>query len=936
MKNSLKPSEDFLFSNNAAFVEELYAAYLQDPSHLDPEWQQYFASLPAPEVNSKINISDALQIIGQKDLDKIPSKTIKPTDSTDALRSKLQLMLTRYRENAHKLVVLDPLGMERLPSAEEIGLSPEQFDIQESCLDQEAAMSDFAIESQTVGNLVQAIQHVYSSNIGIEFAHIHNQAEKQWIANRFEQLMLSSPLNTEDKKTILSTLAEVETFEQYIHTKFPGAKRFSIEGGETTIAAIDFAVEKIAKMEHIQDVVIGMAHRGRLATLTKIAGKPYHTVLAEFMGTASFPTELDIAGDVKYHMGYSCDRTLKCGSNVHISLAPNPSHLEAVNPVVAGQLRAKQDISKSQHSALGILLHGDAAFCGQGIVAECFAMDGLPAYSTSGIIHFVINNQIGFTADSKETRNNRYSTEFAKIGNCPILHVNGEDPEAVILATLFAIEYRHQFNKACVVDVVCYRKYGHNEGDEPMYTQAPMYNIIKRKQTPGALYAASLEKHAVINAEYWDSLKTQLKTMLNTEFDLARSYAPKPEPLQGRWAGLTTPSEKEIHIQPKTGVSQKTLLDLGSKIYSEPHEIAIHPKLKKLFHNRMQDLSEGAELEWAIGETLAFATMLTEGTNIRISGQDAERGTFSHRHSVLYDQTIDKSYTPLNHLSGDQGHYDVANSFLSEYGVLGFEYGYASVSPKNFVIWEAQFGDFANGAQIMFDQFISSAETKWLRLNGLVMLLPHGYEGQGPEHSSARVERFLQLSAENNMQIVIPTTPASIFHVLRRQMHRNFRKPLVVMTPKSLLRHKLAVSSINDIAEGTKFSPVIDDISNHPKDKIKKLILCSGKVYYDLLEEQRESGDKTAAIIRLEQLYPFPHDDLSKIVKSYKNVKHVVWCQEEPQNMGAWHFVLPYLQNVTSCKIDYAGRRAAASPAAGYAKKHLQEQQALIKLAFTI
>lgn len=937
MTDTIK-TQEVLFGANAPFIEELYKLYLEDSNKLDPEWRQYFASFPAPATMRDAALPTSTKIIG---LSSEPSQTKSVSDaaisSSELMQAKLKILLERYRQFGHKLVLLDPLGIEQLPTAIELELDPANYGI--SSADDNIAVSnvDFAVPNGKCRELIDLIKSAYSSRIGIEFTHIYSLAEQEWIADFFESLMLTSPISDVQRLKILEVITEIETFEHYLHTKFPGAKRFSVEGGETAIAGIDFALEKIAAIEHIKDAVIGMAHRGRLATLTKVVGKPYHRVFAEFMGVASFASDLDIAGDVKYHMGYSHDRVLSAGAEVHVSLAANPSHLEAVNAIVAGQLRAKQDIRGVKDSALGILVHGDAAFCGQGIVAECFAMDSLAGYTTSGMIHFVINNQVGFTADATETRKGRYPTEFAKIGNCPILHVNGDDPEAVILATLFAIEYRYKFAKDCVIDVVCYRKYGHNEGDEPMYTQAAMYNIIRQKSSPGEIYAKHLMSKGILSDAAYSELKNKFKAKLDAEYELAKSYQPKPEPLGGRWSKMIIPDYKMMMKEPATGVAASKLRSLGQQLYnSQFGNIEINSKLKKLFEGRLASIQSGNEIEWGTGEALAFASLLAEGTNIRLSGQDVERGTFSHRHSVLHDQRTNATYIPLNNLQEQQGKYQAFNSFLSEYGVLGFEYGYASVSPDNLVIWEAQFGDFANGAQIIFDQFISAAETKWLRLNGMVVMLPHGYEGQGPEHSSARLERYLQLAAENNIQVAVPTTPASMFHLLRRQMHRNFRKPLIIMTPKSLLRHKLAVSDIAEFDAGTQFKPVLSEIDKLDNNKVTKLILCSGKVYYELLEQRRQNQFTNCAIIRLEQLYPFASEAIAQIIAIYQGLKKIVWCQEEPKNMGAWRFVEPYLSDLWQGQVLYAGRSDAASPAAGYAKKHISEQQEVINLAFSI
>jgi len=738
------------------------------------------------------------------------------------------------------------------------------------------------------------------------------------------------------KKNLLHSLVEIEGFEQYLHTKFPGAKRFSIEGGDTSIICIDKIIE-LSALNNVSEAVIGLAHRGRLSTLTKVMQKPYRAVFSEFMGLSSFPSELMVAGDVKYHMGFSSEKIVSKSKKIKLSLTPNPSHLEAVNPVVAGKVRAKQDlIGRNRASVVGVIVHGDTAFCGQGIVSESLMMSTLEPYKVGGIFHIVINNQIGFTANAHDSRSGRYCTDVAKIIGAPILHVNGDDIESIILATQIAHNYRSKFNKDIVVDIVCYRKYGHNEGDDPMYTQGVMYNIIKNKQTPGAIYAEKLVKKLIVDKEYFAKLKQKFKAHLDKEFSQAKNYVPKAQFLEGNWLGFTRNNDTQ---QLKTGVVIQNLKRIINSLCSIPQSFQVNKKLLKLFTDRKKTIEQNQPIDWATAEQLGFATILEDGISIRFTGQDAGRGTFSHRHAVVHSQTDQAVYEPLNNISEQQAVFEISDSNLSEYGVLGFEYGYSLVHPKSLVIWEAQFGDFCNGAQIIFDQFISSAETKWLRMSGLICLLPNGMEGQGPEHSSARIERFLQLCAEDNMNVVYPTTPASFFHLLRKQVASNSRKPLIVMSPKSLLRRKLAVSNISEIDQGTCFLPIIDEIDNEIiASSVQKLIFCAGKVYYDILEKRRKIKKNNIAIVRLEQLYPFAENMIVNLLKKYNKVEDYIWVQEEPKNMGCWSFIKTHMESAFKKAgirqhLHYTGRRSAASPAVGYISVHNEQQTILVHKA---
>ena len=921
----------FLFGSNSVFIEELYQKYLKDPTSVDPSWTKFFAN------QSDITpLKTSAQIITHITQDKavISSNKIEPTSSSLAENSlRAKFMIKAYRERGHYLANLDPLALEVKKTKEELKLNLEDFGFNTSQLSELVDVSgEFDdLKIITLNELVDVLNRTYSGSVAVEFSHVENSAAQEWLYNKLDSISTHINLSLEEKKTILQDLVEVEGFEQYLHVKFPGAKRFSVEGGDASIISLSKVIEESAAAG-AEEAVIGLAHRGRLSTLTKIMGKPYRAIFSEFMGTSAFPSDLGITGDVKYHMGYSSDKTTESGKKVHLSLTANPSHLEAVNPVVAGKVRAKQDcMNRDRNKVVGILIHGDAAFCGQGVVAESLVMSGLAPYDVGGIFHIIINNQIGFTANSYDSRAGRYCTEVAKVVGAPIFHVNGDDVEAVVLVTKIACEYRQKFQKDVVVDIVCYRKYGHNEGDEPMYTQSIMYEVIKNKPTPAALYANKLSNAGLIDNNYYQQLKQKFKNLLDSEFNEVKNYKPRAQWLEGQWSGFDRFSDDKLF----TGVRKSVLQELGIKLCRIPDHFSINPKLAKLFEARSHDLINDRPIDWATAEQLAFATLLNEKTPIRITGQDVERGTFSHRHAVLHSQTDKSIYEPLNNISKDQAFFEIADSNLSEYGVLGFEYGYSIVDPNRLVIWEAQFGDFANGAQIIFDQFISSAETKWLRMSGIVVLLPHGMEGQGPEHSSARLERFLQLCAEDNMYVAYPTTPASIFHLLRRQIKRNFRKPLIVMSPKSLLRHKLAVSTLAELDEGTKFIPVIDEIDIEIKaERVKKVIFCSGKVYYDLLELRRERKIDNIVIIRFEQLFPFIEEDVVKIMKKYQAASKFVWCQEEPRNMGAWKFIRHQLDSCLEkagikAQVSYTGRERSASPAVGYLYIHNKQQEAL-------
>ena len=777
--------------------------------------------------------------------------------------------------------------------------------------------------------------------------HISNAAQKAWIQERIVGPDKEISFTPEGRRAILRKLVEAEGFEKFCDIKFTGTKRFGLDGAEALIPALEQIIKRGGNLG-VKEIVVGMPHRGRLNVLTQVMGKPHRALFHEFKGGSANPDVVEGSGDVKYHLGASSDREFD-GNKIHLSLTANPSHLEIVDPVVMGKVRAKQD----QHgdppdqriSVLPLLMHGDAAFAGQGVVAECFSLSDLKGYRTGGSLHFIVNNQIGFTTYPRYSRSSPYPSDVAKMIDAPIFHVNGDDPEAVVFAAKIAIEFRQKFHKPVVIDMFCYRRHGHNEGDEPAFTQPVMYRKIASHPTTLEIYAKRLVADGVTTEGEVEKVKADWRARLDAELESAAGYKPnKADWLDGKWAGLKYANEEEDARRGVTGVDVAVLKDIGRKITKVPDGFRVHRTIQRFLENRAKAIDSGVGIDWATGEALAFCSLLQEGHHVRLSGQDSERGTFSQRHSVLIDQEDESRYTPFNHLGGDQGHYEVINSLLSEEAVLGFEYGYSLAEPNALGLWEAQFGDFANGAQVVFDQFISSGERKWLRMSGLVCLLPHGYEGQGPEHSSARLERYLQMCAEDNMQVVYPTTPANYFHVLRRQLHREIRKPLILMTPKSLLRHKRAVSRLDELAKGATFHRILyDDAQMQPDEKIKlvpdakirRVVLCSGKVYYDLYEEREKRGIDDIYLLRMEQLYPVPLKALVQELGRFKGAE-VVWCQEEPRNMGAWHFIEPYLEwvlnqiSAANKRPRYAGRSAAAATATGLMSKHQAQLKALL------
>ena len=941
-EQSLKKSS-FIFSNNSIFVQEMYRKYLQNSSSVSEEWQEYFKNIGDNFLSLSTDFDGAtwkksnLKVVGATENKVMPKDpTLEGTNSN----YKSARLIDHFRKYGHYASDLDPLGLEVLE--EHYALTADYYNI---LADEMHQTVDLPHEPNFTGltteKITEKLRNIYASKLAYEFEYISNVEEKLWLRDQIENDLNSvNVISNEDKKSALNHLLRAASFEQMLHKKFPGAKRFSVEGGDVIIPAIEKIIE-LSGVAKINDVELGMAHRGRLNVLTNICGKPYDQMIAEFKGASSIPKEYNATGDVKYHMGFSTNRTYG-EHKLHLALAYNPSHLEAVNSVIAGKVRAKQDLEQdiSRKNTLAVLIHGDAAFMGQGSVAENFNMAYVDSYYIGGTIHFVINNQIGFTARHADSRSTKYCSDVAKFIEAPIIHVNGEDVESVLYACKLAFDYREKFGKDIVVDINCYRKYGHNEGDEPNYTQPIMYKAIKQMVSLDQKYADELISQNIISTEEFSQAKSDRQKELEEAFQKSDSYIAKtPNAFAEKWSGFTTKSRSKSGDL-DTGVDKKLLSNLVEKLLSYPENFKIHPKIKKQYNVKKQLFEEGTHLDWALGESLAYAALLEEGYPIRITGQDAKRGTFSHRHSVLRDTETEEELVPLNHLRKDQKvRYLAADSVLSEYAVLGFEYGYSLSNPHSLCIWEGQFGDFANGAQVIIDQFISSGEEKWLRLSGIVVLLPHGYEGQGPEHSSARLERYLQACAQDNIQVVNCTTPANFYHVLRRQIHRDYRKPLIVMTPKSLLRHKLATSTIDEFDQGTRFLPVIPEKSDLLEDnKIKKVIFCSGKIYYDLFESRQKKKTNNIVILRLEEIYPLPEKQILDSFKKYSNAK-IIWCQEEPENMGAWHFLDRKLEDilkkakVKSERPVYVGRTAAASPATGSLATHVREQEDIVNKA---
>ncbi|MGI9419711.1 MAG: 2-oxoglutarate dehydrogenase E1 component [Geminicoccaceae bacterium] len=937
----------FLYGGNGGFIEDLYSRYLDDPGTIDESWRTYFDELGAETAQLFRQSRDALERRPKTgaaggggaatviELDGERNKRL----ILDHLR--VVMLIRAFRVRGHLLADLDPLGLSRNKAHPE--LDPASYGFGEEDWDREFFLDNvLGLEKATLRQIVDILRQTYSAKIGVEFMHIQEQDQKAWIQAVMEGSYNLLKPTSDGKKDILQSLTAAEGFERFLNVKFPGTKRFGLDGGESTVPALETIIRKSAELG-VDEMVIGMPHRGRLNVLANVMGKPYSAIFAEFQGGTVTDDVLG-SGDVKYHLGTSSDRELPDDLNMHLSLTANPSHLEAVNPVVLGKVRAKQtlkdDVDRSK--VMGLLLHGDAAFAGQGVVHEGFEMSELRGFRTGGTIHVIVNNQIGFTTSPAYARSSPYPSDVARSVQAPIFHVNGDDPEAVVYVALLASEFRQKFKKDVVIDLWCYRRHGHNEADEPSFTQPLMYRRIAQHPTARQIYSQRLIDEEIISEDEADGIHKAFQDQLNDAFEASAGYKMNSADwLEGAWKGLSrAPSDYE---RGTTAVDENTLRDIGMSLTTIPEDHHVHRKLVRIIGQRRKTIESGENIDWATAEHLAFGSLLLEGHQVRLSGQDCGRGTFSQRHAVLYDQETEERYVPLSRLASDQAPFDVIDSFLSEEGVLGFEYGYSLADPNSLVLWEAQFGDFCNGAQVYFDQFIAAGEAKWLRMSGLVCLLPHGFEGQGPEHSSARLERFLQLYADDNLQVLYPSTPASYFHGLRRQLKRDFRKPLIVMTPKSLLRHKRCTSQFAEMATGSSFHRVMYEHAPSKDDqKIERVVLCSGKVFYDLQDARAEKGlDDKVALIRLEQLAPFPNEALTEELLRYKNSVSLVWCQEEPRNMGAWSFVAPKLEAVyNELGFDqkrpvFAGRKAAPSPATGSHEQHVREQTKLIDEALT-
>ena len=856
------------------------------------------------------------------------------------------MIIRAHRIRGHLVADLDPLGLR--DEAIHPELDPKSYGFTEEDLDRPIFIDNvLGLQIASMREIIDLVRRTYCGTFALQYMHISDPEQSAWLKERIEGYGKEIKFTREGRKAILNKLVEAEGFEKFLHVKYMGTKRFGLDGGEALIPALEQIIKRGGALG-VKEIVIGMPHRGRLSVLANVMGKPYKAIFNEFQGGSSKPEDVDGSGDVKYHLGASSDREFD-GNNVHLSLTANPSHLEAVNPVVIGKVRAKQQQldDKNRISVLPLLLHGDAAFAGQGVVAECFGLSGLVGHKTGGTIHVVVNNQIGFTTAPHFSRSSPYPTDIALMVEAPIFHVNGDDPEAVVHAAKVATEFRQKFQKDVVIDIICYRRFGHNEGDEPMFTNPIMYKKIKKQKTTLTLYTDLLVRDGLIPEGEIEDLKTGFQSFLNDEFDAGKNYKPnKADWLDGRWAHLDR--NKDDYQRGQTAISEDTFDKVGAALSKLPDDFPVHKTISRLLDNKNKMFSDGTGLDWATAEALAFGSLLTEGFPVRLSGQDATRGTFSQRHSGIINQNSEDRYYPLNHITKEQAEFEAIDSMLSEYAVLGFEYGYSLSEPNALVAWEAQFGDFANGAQIMFDQFISSGESKWLRMSGLVILLPHGFEGQGPEHSSARLERFLQMCGQDNWIVANCSTPANYFHILRRQLHRSFRKPLILVTPKSLLRHKLCVSDKSNFIDGSSFHRVLwDDAESGlsetnlvPDKKIKRVVMCSGKVYFDLLEERDKRDINDIYLLRFEQFYPFPAISAVKELERFKSAE-MVWCQEEPKNQGSWTFMEPNLEWVlTRIKAKfkrpkYVGRAASASPATGLASTHKNQQEVLVNEALS-
>ncbi len=943
----------------------MYFKFINKDPDLPSSWKDYFETIGdelnivAKEINgpswgpkkNKVNIDEIQKKIDQKQANSEnvivnPNSNFLDLSKSNEDSIKAVSMIRSYRQRGHLIAKLDPLELLKSDYLDE--LHPESFGFKKEDYQKSIYLGGIINkQNSNIKEILGFLKKTYCGPIGYEYMHISNPIERKWFRDRVEKSKDNMNFTKNGKEAILNKLIQAEGFEKFLHTKYIGTKRFGLDGGESLIPALEQII-KISSQSKVKEVKIGMSHRGRLNVLANVLQKSYKRIFNEFAGEFTSSTE-DGAGDVKYHLGASSNREFD-GNSVHVSLTDNPSHLEAVNPVVLGQTRAKQFFhqDKERNKVIPILIHGDAAFAGQGVVAECFAMSGLPGHNTGGTIHIIINNQIGFTTSPRFARSSPYPSDVAKMVDAPIIHANGDNPEAVVYAARVATDFRLKFNRDVVVDLICYRRFGHNEGDEPSFTQPLMYEKIRSHPSTVKIYGKNLIEEKIISSEGLDHLIKKFKDLLNDQFKNAKNYKPKIEWFEGTWSAYKP--EKGKDKRGVTGADTKKLLAISEKINSVSADLNLHKTIEKILNNRKEAIKSGTNIDWSTAEALAFGSLLEEGYPVRLVGQDSGRGTFSQRHSVLRNQKDNSRYVPLNNISKNQKQFEVVDSFLSELAVLGFEYGYSLVEPNTLTLWEAQFGDFANGAQVVIDQFIASGERKWRRASGIVMLLPHGYEGQGPEHSSARLERFLQLCSNDNMQVMNCTTPANYFHALRRQMHRDFRKPLIIMTPKSLLRNKYCVSNLEDFSKENSFHRVLWDHALDPKtdgfiklkktSSIRKVILCSGKVYFDLLEAREKLKVNDIVLYRIEQLYPFPAKALVKELKPYSKSATFHWCQEEPKNMGAWFSVRDYIQwtldniKANNNQISYIGRSPDASPATGYAKRHISQQQEIINKVF--
>ena len=953
--NDIYKKTSFLAGVNSKQIEELYIQYLENPSSLTSDWRNFFQGLGDEEKNIidnsngpswsrkkpiKIKIDKSIKINLEKENSSSDLKDVSVTQAAkDSVRA---IMLIRaYRIRGHLIANLDPLDIQQRDEHPE--LKPETYGFTQKDYNRDIFLDGvLGLQKANLNTILKILKKTYSSNIGYEFMHMGDPQEKAWIRDRIEGPEKEITFTENGRKAILNKILQAEGFEKYLHVKFVGTKRFGLDGAESLIPALEQIIKRGGNLG-VKEIKIGMPHRGRLNVLANVMGKPFKAIFSEFFGK-SVSAKKDFEGDVKYHLGASSNREFD-GNVVHISLTDNPSHLEAVNPVVLGQVRAKQFFHKDpeRKKVVPVLIHGDAAFAGQGVVAECFAMSGLPGHNIGGTIHVIVNNQIGFTTAPRFARSSPYPSDVAKLSQAPIFHVNGDDPEAVVHCAKVATEYRQKFNRDVVIDMVCYRRFGHNEGDEPSFTQPLMYKKIKSHPTTLNIYSETIANDGLLTRDQISKQKEDFKKFLEKEYKASENYKSELKWFEGVWSRFKPGLGKDK--RGVSGVDKDKLMQIGKKISTYPADFVIHKTLAKVFKQRFDMFDKNLPIDWSTAEALAFGTLLNEGFSVRLSGQDSGRGTFSQRHAVLRNQENHDRYIPCNNISKKQKNIEVIDSLLSELAVLGFEFGYSLSEPETLVLWEAQFGDFANGAQVIIDQFITSGEAKWGRASGLVMLLPHGYEGQGPEHSSARLERFLQMCAGENIQVMNCTTPANYFHALRRQIHRAFRKPLILMTPKSLLRHKRCVSTMKDFTKKNSFHRILEDDAYHTESnlltlagdkKISKVVICSGKIYFDLIESREKTKNNKVVFIRIEQIYPFPLKTLANLVKRYPNAEFI-WCQEEPKNMGAWNTVRIYIERsiamtkIGQSKVRYVGRKASSSTATGNLNKHVAQQREILE-----